>query len=58
METGPHQYAIGTHTKGFARILAQSLNLEDTVIKIQRSQEFKKVLGLNKAILLLSMRRA
>ena len=42
------QYAIGTHTKeGLARILAQSLNLEDTgeLKKIQRSQEFKKVLA-------------
>ena len=52
METGPHQYAIGTHTKeGLVRILAQSLHLEDTgeLKKIQRSQEFKKVLAsLNK----------
>ena len=31
METGPHQYAIGTHTKeGLAKILAKSLNLRDT----------------------------
>ena len=48
METGPHQYAIGTHTKeGLAKILVQSLNLRDTgeLKKIQRSQEFKKVLA-------------
>ena len=28
METGPHQYAIGTHKRGFGKNISQSLNLE------------------------------
>ena len=47
METGPHQYAIGTHTSdGLANVLAQSLNLPDTraLEKIRLSREFNAVL--------------
>ena len=47
METGPHQYAIGTHTNdGLANVLAQSLDLPDTreLETIQRSPEFSAVL--------------
>ena len=48
METGPHQYAIGTHTnEGLANILAQSLNLSNTraLEEIRRSSEFNAVLA-------------